>query len=282
MKYGYTQGQLSTPEAGEFIYTGPLPGETWKPDIEEFTFEPSPVGSSLLRSIKADAGKTILVKPITPELQKELNIPESAAGMYFTTQPAYGHSNPTTRAIYTRPGLGSNVFVVAHEAGHAVDPAIATQDKLTIKQMPERLKIADKSAARKDPYTFLSSFMQQPLGTASAEAFAQRYAVDRLKDIGVDTAGVLQDDWYKGYPADKIVEGLDNARDYYIYTQTGANPIRPVKPVDASSVKDNRRAVANQYLNLALDKRYREQEEMLRQRGVRDINEILGPYADLD
>jgi len=172
--------------------------------------------------------------------------------------------------------------VLAHEAGHAVDPDVGIAAKLQVEQNPERLRTAERSAARKDPYTFLGSFMQQPMASARNEAFAQRYAVDKLKDVGEDITGAIQDDWYREYPASQIVEGLDNARDYYVYTQTGVNPRRSVEFPDASSLKDNRRSVAKQYLNLALDKRYREQEEMLRQRGVRDINKILGPYADPD
>ena len=282
MKYGYTYGDSTTPLAGVFKAGGEAYSPTRLPLDGSSTFEPLPVGSSILRSINDQTGKTILVKPITAELQKKLNIPESAGGVYFPGHSHYGHSNPTTRAVYLNPEIGNTAFVLAHEAGHAVDPDVGIAAKLQVEQNPERLRTAERSAARKDPYTFLGSFMQQPMASARNEAFAQRYAVDKLKDVGEDITGAIQDDWYREYPASQIVEGLDNARDYYVYTQTGVNPIRPVEFPDASSLKDNRRSVANQYLNLALDKRYREQEEMLRQRGVRDINKILGPYADPD
>jgi hypothetical protein len=124
--------------------------------------------------------------------------------------------------------------------------------------------------------------MQGPLQSASQEAFAQRFAVDKLNAIGVDTTGVLRDDWYKEYPASKVVEGLDNARDVYVYNRTGANPYRPMREISTNAFVDDRNQVADQFLNLALDKRYQEQQELLRQRGRQDIDRTLGPYANVD
>lgn len=281
-KFGYTYGQLNTPEAGSFVTENFQLGPGGLPMGGVDSFKASPVGASLLRSVKEGTGKTVLVKPVTQELQKTLNLPEGTGGVYFAGHKEYGHSNPTTRAVYVDPETGSNLFVLAHEAGHAVDPGLATQNKLIASQEPMRVKTFERSGAKKDPYTFLSSFMQEPLSTASEEAFAQRFAIDQLNKIGVDTIGALQDDWYKGYPASKVVEGLDNAKDYYVYERTGANPHRPVSEFSANAVVDDRGKIVDQFLNLALDKRYREQEELLRQRGRQDIDRVLGPYANVD
>ena len=296
-KFGSTLGDQSTPEAGSFIYTGAVPspekviggGASSIFDLPDantvdgpYSFKPTPIGASLLNSLRTKTGKTILPQPITLERRKALNIPPSAAGFYIVGDKDFGHANPTTRAVYLDPQSGANSFVLAHEAGHAVDPELLAASTLIKSQLPAAIKASEKSAARKDPYTFLSSFMQGPLQSASNEAFAQRFAVDKLNAIGVDTTGVLRDDWYKEYPASKVVEGLDNARDVYVYNRTGANPHRPMREISTNAFVDDRNQVADQFLNLALDKRYQEQQELLRQRGRQDIDRTLGPYANVD
>ncbi len=296
-KFGYAQGAESTPEAGSFIYTGEVPspekviggGASSIFDLPDastvdgpYSFKPTPIGASLLNSIRTKTGKTILPQPITPERRVALNLSPNTKGVYVASDKEFGHANPTTRAVYLDPQTGANSFVLAHEAGHAADPKLSAARDLSVMEQIDRIEGFRKNAAQKDPYTFLNSFMKEPLNSASTEAFAQRFAVDKLNAVGVDTTGVLRDDWYKGYPASSVVEGLDNARDMYVYDRTGANPHRPMREFSVNSYADDRNQIADQFLNLALDKRYQEQQELLRQRGRQDIDRILGPYANVD
>jgi len=296
-KFGYTQGAESTPEAGSFIYTGEVlspekvigGGASSIFDLPDantvdgpYSFKPTPIGASLLNSIRTKTGKTILPQPITPERRVALNLSPNTKGVYVASDKEFGHANPTTRAVYLDPQTGANSFVLAHEAGHAADPKLSAARDLSVMEQIDRIEGFRKNAAQKDPYTFLNSFMKEPLNSASTEAFAQRFAVDKLNAVGVDTTGVLRDDWYKGYPASSVVEGLDNARDMYVYDRTGANPHRPMREFSVNSYADDRNQIVDQFLNLALDKRYQEQQELLRQRGRQDIDRTLGPYANVD
>ena len=270
-KFGNTWGDQNTPEAVTLDASG-----------NTYSFKPTPIGASLLNSIRSNTGKEILVEPVTQELQNEFKIPADTGGVYFPKNKEYGHVNPTTRKVFVSPERGTNAFVVAHEAGHAVDPNLYQNAINLERQAPAIQRNLGSAVAAGNPRAFLSSYVQPFLVVSGDEAFAQRFAADALNKAGIDSIGAVQDDWYKGYPANEVVKGIDEARDAFTYAMTGGDPRNPYRAKNANTFINNSRAVADTFLNLALDERYREKENELRQLGRQNIDRILGPYADVD
>lgn len=261
---------------------------------ENSIFEPSPTGQRLIDYYKQKYKKDIDVKPFAeapdPAI-REGQIPW-ARGVFYGNNPlGGGSSDPQRRAVYVNPTeQNSGLFVVAHELGHAFDPELASRYQSYKSAGPARGETLTKSYEGRNPTVFLKTYMTGPEVKLKSETEAQRAAKESFKALGIPTGEIESDPWFKGYPAAFIETGLDQAAALYgmprnvprgvpqsmmdetlnrLYgsmgqPHTGAPAYyRPALGTDDPEI-DFRSAVTKELLNLALDKRYRQAEDLIK------------------
>jgi len=273
------QTDILTPSAGTFR-------ETQGSDAD--VFNPSETARNFLNNYKELSGGLSL-RVLPPDKTPEEVRSNDAAGFYYSADPKFGHSNPKERAVYLNPN-SNNMYVLAHEAGHAADPELD----------PSTVARARGEGAHKtfidfyhdptvSPKAFLSAYLRGGLEASRGEARAQKYAAEFLEKSGVDPTKQIKDNWYKGYPASYVDDALDQAAELNVKRSLGLpmeHPVIPVRmqaPKNSSifySVYDPSSDFSRGMLNLGLDPEYRSSEEAIRTRARQYIDSKLQPIVD--
>lgn len=263
---------------------------------ENSVFEPSPAGQRLIDYYKQKYGKNIDVESFAeapdPAL-REGRAPWARGVFYSDNQLGGGSSDPTRRAVYVNPdNRDGGLFVVAHELGHAFDPELASRYESYKAAGPARGQALTKSYEGKNPTAFLKAYMTGPETKLKSETEAQRSAKESFKALGIPTGEIEGDPWFKGYPAAFIETGLDQAASLYAMPRNvpggiprnmmdetlyrlyqsmgqphtgGPTYYRPALGADDPEI-DFRDVVAKELLDLALDERYKQAENSIKNR----------------
>lgn len=289
------------------LYPGvPSPVTTYAGPAGSFdatnTFRPSPETSRLLDYLKNKSGKNITVEPFSAFPGGPESFPPSTYGVYFDKAPRGGSSDPTTRTVYLNEKIpGSNLAVLSHELGHALDPNLPREYAAYGSSFPARARMLGENTARRNPVGFLNTFILGPEVKVRLETEAQRAGAQNLRDIGYPTKQFTEDTWYKGYPGSFVDTGLDQAATLYSLPQNVPQGI-PSMMMDTtrnvnfgamggglpsafiqlpSQGPDNPEIdftdeVARNMLNLALNNKYRQTEDLIRSRNKEYIDSRLG------
>jgi len=270
--YGEPTDKLS-PSAGTFEATQ---------DSSASSFKPSEAARNFLNTFRESSGGLGL--KVLPINQAPEERPSSVGGVYYSTDPHYGHSNPSERAVYLNPE-NNNLFVLAHEAGHASDPALDPDiTKRARGEEAYKVFIDSYYSPTDSAKAFLSNYIRGPLESSRAEARAQKAAVKSLERAGVDPTKQVQDNYYRGYPASVVDNALDAAAELNVKRSLGLPMEHPVIPVRmqtpksssiAYSVYDPSSDFARGMLNLSLDPEYKSSEEAVRTRAKQYIDSQL-------
>lgn len=278
--YGDPTDQLS-PSAGSFVKFKSTDGEN------SYRFEPSPVARKFLEDFKKSSGGLDLnVQPL--EKAPYPTLPD-AGGVYFSIDPKYGHTNLRERAVYLNPN-NNNLFVLAHEAGHAADPLL--DPKIASRARGEKARenyISAYSDPNVTPKAFLSSYLRGPLETVRGETQAQKFAAESMERVGVSPKEQVLDPYFKGYVASQAERGLDFAALDNVRRSLGIPFQDELRPFAKEGPAGSRVAITvfNPYdlyarglMNLGLDPEYRAAEEAVRERARQMINPELDPIIN--
>jgi hypothetical protein len=213
------------------------------------------------------------------ELEIKTHNDPAGGGLYRPYDKDGGHLDPNKRTIYIAPtGIGNSPEIIAHEAGHSIDPNIQ-----------QNAKYINNAYQARTPSELLNAHLKTT--NFNAEVEAQRAAVDLLNRNEIPTGGIRSDSWFKNYPASYIDKGIQEtnrfassypipnqlkpfAQDVYAQDSKIINPLKLNEPsVQIFDFNDRR---AKGMLNLGLNQKYQDtiQETLKRARSY--IDQKLG------
>ena len=213
------------------------------------------------------------------ELEIKTHNDPAGGGLYKPYDKDGGHLDPNKRTIYIAPTGGGNFpDIIAHEAGHSIDPTIQ-----------QNAKYINNAYQARTPSELLNAHLKTT--NFKAEVEGQRAAVDLLNRSDIPTGGIRSDPYFKNYPASYIDKGIEETNKYSssypipnqlkpfaqdVYAQDG-KIITPFNLKDPSLQVfnfDDRRTKG--MLNLGLNQKYQDtiQETLKRARSY--IDQKLG------
>jgi len=213
------------------------------------------------------------------ELEIKTHNDPAGGGLYKPYDKDGGHLDPNKRTIYIAPtGIGNYPDIIAHEAGHSIDPTIQ-----------QNAKYINNAYQARTPSELLNAHLKTT--NFKAEVEGQRAAVDLLNRNEIPTGGIRSDPFFKNYPASYIDKGIEETNKYSssypipnqlkpfaqdVYAQDG-KIITPFNLKDPSVQVfnfDDRRTKG--MLNLGLNQKYQDtiQETLKRARSY--IDQKLG------
>lgn len=233
----------------------------------------TPEGNKFKQMFKTLSNKELEIKP-------NINNPSNPDGGYYRpSDKDGGHLDPNKRTVYISPtGVANSPEIIAHEAGHAIDPII--------QQNTNYYTHADQA---RTPSELLNAHLKTT--NFKAEVEGQRAAVELLERNDIPTGGVRSDPYFKGYPASYIDKGIQEIN-RFASSYPIPNQLKPfAQDIDTqdskiiNSLKLNEPSVqifdfndrrAKGMLNLGLDQKYQDtiQETLKRARSY--IDQKLG------
>lgn len=232
----------------------------------------TPEGNKFKEVFKNLSNKELEIKP-------NINNPSNPDGGYYAPyNKDGGHSDPNKRTVYISPTGANSPEIIAHEAGHSIDP--------TIQQNAKYITHAEQA---RTPSELLNAHLKTT--NFKAEVEGQRAAVDLLNRSDIPTGGIRSDPYFKNYPASYIDKGIEEtnkyassypipnqlkpfAQDVYAQDSKIINPLKLNEPsVQIFDFNDRR---AKGMLNLGLNQKYQDtiQEALKRARSY--IDQKLG------
>tara|TARA_A100000171_G_C2107762_1_gene133280 strand:+ start:93 stop:920 length:828 start_codon:yes stop_codon:yes gene_type:complete len=230
-------------------------------------FAASPEALGTIQRIKDKHGLTVEILPF------EEGQPSWARGYFRSIGPG-GSNDPKTRRVY----LGDNpaLFVLEHELGHAVDPQLHKSNQfieILEKQFFDKYQKGElETPAKRLEYSMLG----MPRRKLDTELTAQKYALDRMKERGLEDDLSKQD--LRQYPLAYIDQGIRRSQLGEMFedgplvpdsvaekmAEVFSNPYGDVNPgsvktsfmPNANTVVDFGDRVVNKLLELSLDKNY--------------------------
>lgn len=162
-------------------------------DNQKYVFTPE--GNKFKEVFKTLSNKELEIKPNIN------NLSNPDGGYYQPYNKDGGHFDPNKRTVYISPTGANSPEIIAHEAGHAIDPVIMQNANYNIH--------ADQA---RTPSELLNSHLKTT--NFKAEVEGQRAAVELLERTGIPTGGVRSDPYFKGYPASYIDNGIQEINKY--------------------------------------------------------------------
>ena len=230
-------------------------------------FAASPEALETIQRIKDKHGLTLEIVPM------EEGAPTWAGGYFKTIGPG-GSYDPETRRVYL--GKNPGLFVLEHELGHAVDPQLAKSNQFT-EYLGQIFADKYQKGELETPAERLEYYMLgEPRRKLDTELTAQKYALDRMKERGLEDDLSRQD--LRQYPLAYIDQGIRRSQLGEIFqdgplvpdsaapkmVEVFSNPYGGVYPgqvrtsfmPNENTVVDFGDSVVNELLKLALDKNY--------------------------
>lgn len=229
----------------------------------------TPEGNKFKEDFKTKSNKELEIKPTDSS--------NSEGGYYNPSFKDGGHLDLNKRTIYVS-AMGNSPEVIAHEAGHALDPNIQQNEKYYAHARQTRT-----------PSELLNAHLKTTHFKAEVEA--QRDAVESLNRNNIPTGGLRSDPWFKAYPASFIDKGIQEANryasDYSIPNQLkpfsqevydqDSKVITPLKLNEPSfQVFDFNDRRAKGLLNLGLNQKYQDTIQESLKRARRYVDQKLG------
>ena len=230
-------------------------------------FAASPEVLETIQRIKDKHGLTVEIVP------NEEGVP-SWVGGYFNPSGPGGSFDPEKRTIYL--GENPSLFTLEHELGHAVDPYLAKSlgfEEVLRDQFLDKYKRGELKTPAERLETFLLGYPRRRL---DAELTAQKYALDRMKEKGLEDDRTRAD--LRLYPLQYIDQGIRQSElgemstdgqmvpDSVIrkkqevfdmpYSDVYPGQVRTSVMPNEHTVVDFSDSVVNKLLELALDKNY--------------------------
>lgn len=232
----------------------------------------TPEGNKFKEDFKKLSNKELEIKPNEPNTNP-------GGGYYTPYAKDGGHSDPNKRTVYISPiGAANSPEIIAHEAGHAIDPIVQQNEKY--------YSHADQA---RTPSQLLNSHLKTTHFKAEVEA--QRAAVELLNRNDIPTGGVRSDPYFKGYPASFIDKGIQETNQFAsgypipnqlkpfaqeVFMQDGKiiNPLKLNEPSTQVFNFTDRRTKG--MLNLGLDRKYQDTVQETLKRARSYIDQKLG------
>lgn len=166
-------------------------------------FAASPEALQTIQRIKDKYGLTVEIVPMAEDA------PPWAAG-YFKGDGPGGSNDPEVRRVY----LGDNpsLFTLEHELGHAVDPYFVKSHQNIIDSTNLFYDKYNKGQLRTPAERLENYMLTSPRNKLDSELTAQRYALDRMKEAGLEDDQSRQD--LRMYPLAYIDQGIRNVELY--------------------------------------------------------------------
>jgi len=252
-----------------------IPAGSFDPEAPA-RFAASPEALETIQRIKDKHGLTVDIVP------NEEGVP-SWAGGYFKPDGPGGSFDPEKRTVYL--GENPSLFILEHELGHAVDPYLPKSKEV---EKVLRDQFLDKyfKGEFKTPAERLEAFMLgKPRRKLDTELTAQKYALDRMKEKGLEDDSTRAD--LRSYPLMYIDQGIRRSElgemnidnPYMVpdsvitkkqevfdtpYGDVFPGQVRTSFMPNANTVVDFGDAVVNTLLKLSLDKNFQKtrQKEM--------------------
>ena len=182
-------------------------------------FVATPEGQLLLNYLNDKFGIPIEVRELKGDGDVGLGAGMAAGGIFTPSgvdESGYGGSlDKTRRVIQLAPGE-ETTSILAHEAGHAYDPALVNAPAQEDAAMRQAGPMLDAVFAKNVPSEISGAFLERYMGATpansrlAAEAVAQKNAAESLKALDIEHPE-MQSSWYREYPNSYVESGLDKA-----------------------------------------------------------------------
>jgi len=232
----------------------------------------TPEGNKFKEVFKNLSNKELEIKP-------NINNPSWPDGGYYAPyNKDGGHSDPNKRTVYISPTGANSPEIIAHEAGHAMDPTIQ-----------QNAKYINNAYQARTPSELLNAHLKRT--NFKAEVEGQRAAVDLLNRSDIPTGGIRSDPYFKMYPASYIDKGIEETNRFAssypipnqlkpfaqdVYAQDG-KIIYPLKLNEPSvQIFDFNDRRTKGMLNLGLNQKYQDTIQDALKRARSYIDQKLG------
>ena len=262
------------------IPAGSFEDRPWWDRVNPFTpihskrFVPTPQAQEIISNFEKNHNKRVDILPNDPKVNaQELANNRRIPGGYFPTHELKGGPlDPFSRRIHLNPESGNNLWVLAHELGHAGDPALrfGPIQRSPLYRNVKRLAGTIFNRQPNNIYDAYDEYSKGPIETFKSEVIAQDAAEEAYKKYGLSDE-ISQDTVHKfGYPHSfinkfhrEVEEDFTNPANHGwgTYNQiTGEN-------YDLSGMR------RDMLLKLAFDDEYQKRKS--------DVNKFANEYANM-
>jgi len=266
-------------------------------------FVATPEGQLLLDYLNDKFGIPLEVRELGGDKDIGLGAGMSAGGIFTprgVDESGYGGSlDKKRRVVQLAPGE-ETTSILAHEAGHAYDPALVNAPAQEEAAMRQANPLLDAVFKRNVPSDIAGGFLERYMGATpsssrlAAEAVAQKNAAESLKALGI-AHPEMQSSWYREYPNSYVESGLDKAyalmaNPYAPGTQarggymgqvlntagTAGSPVDTVyQQEDATKLWDMSGEITRKYANLGLNPSFAAKEREIQGRASDYLDRMI-------
>lgn len=262
------------------ILAGSFEDRPWWDRVNPFTpihskrFVPTPQAQEIISDFEKEHNKRVDILPNDPKVNAQILARNQfiPAGYFPTGELKGGPLDPLTRRIHLNPESGNNLWVLAHELGHAGDPALrfGPIQSNPLYQDVKRLAGTIFNRQPNNIYDAYDKYSKIPIEIFKSEVIAQDAAEEAYKRYGLSDE-ISQDIGYKfGYPYSFIDKYNRESEESYTnpanYGWGSHNQITGENYDLSGMRRDN-------LLNLAFDDEYKKRK--------RDVNKFANEYANM-
>lgn len=198
------RGRPESPSAGAFV---------------DGKFVATPEGQLLLDYLNSKFGIPIEVRQLKNSGGEGLGAGMAAGGVFRpggVDESGYGGSRDAQRRVIQLAPGSESASILAHEAGHAYDPALINAPAQEEAVMRRANPLLDAVFANNVPSEASAEFLDRYMSATpahsrlAAEAVAQKNAAESLKNLNF-AHPETQLSWYREYPNSYVESGLDKA-----------------------------------------------------------------------
>jgi len=262
------------------IPAGSFEDRPWWDRVNPFTpihskrFVPTPQAQEIISNFEKEHNKRVDILPNEQKVNAQfLADNRGIPGGYFPTGELKGGPlDPLSRRIHLDPERGTNLWVLAHELGHAGDPALRF-GPIQGSGLYQGVKRLAGTIFNRHPNNFYDDYDEYskiPIETFKSEVIAQDAAEEAYKKYGLSDE-ISQDTAHKfGYPHSSITEANREFEEHYTnpanYGWGEHNQITG-ENYDLSGMR------RDMLLNLAFDDEYQKRKS--------DVNKFANEYANM-
>lgn len=263
-----------------------------------YSFVPSEAGTKLLDYFRNKYQVPLEIRNVPSyEIQARPGIRGYFRSGGINSERYGGSLDPNRRVVFLNPEL-PDAHVLAHEAGHAYDPALMRSNQQTVETRKNLVpKLAREALGKvKDPVSFLNTFIDfaGPRNVMTSEVTAQKAAKQALSELNLPHPE-KDHPWFQGYPRSFVDTGIGGATAALSAPDMPANikeeivgnalyndrmPFVPNAVLfDTNTVVDVTDERARRLLELALDPAYTKAVSNIENRTQNYLNRELGDVS---
>ena len=262
------------------IPAGSFEKRPWWDRVNPFTpihskrFVPTPQAQEIISNFEKEHNKRVDILPNEQKVNAQLLADNKGIpGGYFPTGGLKGGPlDPFSRRIHLDPERGTNLWVLAHELGHAGDPALrfGPIQRSPLYHNVKRLAGTIFNRQPNNIYDDYDEYLKGPIETFKNEVIAQDVAEEAYKKYGLSDEISRNIGWKFGYPHSSITDANREFEEHYTnpanYGWGEHNQITG-ENYDLSGMR------RDMLLKLAFDDEYQKRKS--------DVNKFANEYANM-